>query len=199
MGKHRHKRGTVGAARPRPTPTLPPPVPFWRVVALPTLAAAALVASVWFYLKTPEQPNRVVLTGRPTSGPITDEFRLVDAFRTSRNADAKSTLNLAPEPVFDDKPVGEEEGEAMHATYILHRVREVVDISAGEPVKGGGWLDTPRRYTLATRGQYNAPKVAVEIAGRVQSPASLFIIDPDIVVEVRDGKIHALRTEMPWK
>ena len=197
MGKQRHKRGTVGATMPPPSP----PVPFWRVVALPTLAAAALVASVWFYLHTPETPaeRHPAKKARPEWAPTTEADRLVDAFRTARNEDAESSLNLAPDPVFDDKPVGENEGEAMHAAYILHRVRKIVEISAGEPVKGGGWWDTPRRYTLATRGQYSAPKVAIEIAGRVQTPASLFIIDPDIVVEVRDGKIHALRAEMPRK
>jgi hypothetical protein len=200
MGKQRHKRGTLGAATPLPSLVLPPPTPFWRVVTLPTLAALAVVASVWFYLHSAEKPR--ILAKRPPAKkvraawkPITEKDRLVDAFRKARNVDAKSTLNLAPDPVFDGKPVSEAEGEAMQAHYILHRIRQIVAIRSGEPGEGMAWLDT-HRYTLKTREPANAPKVAVKVGDRVGPLRGLTMLNPDIVVEVRDGKIHALRAEL---
>jgi hypothetical protein len=198
MGKQRHKRGTLGTAE--RSIVLPPPTPFWRVVALPTLAALAVVASVWFYLHSAEKPRTPAERTRakkvrPRWEPTTKEDRLVDAFRKARNEDAKSTLHLAPHPVFDDKPVSEAEWEALQASYILHRVRQVVAIRKGEPGKSADWLDTRGRYTLTTRVGVATPKVAVKVGDRVEAPSTLLITDPDIVVEVRWGKIHALRAE----
>ena len=120
----------------------------------------------------------------------------MDAFRYARNEDVNSSLNLAPEPVFDDKPVSEAEGEAMQSHYLLHRARKIVAIREGEPGKNTAWVNTRHRYTLTTRLQGSAPKVAVKVGDRVGTPSGLFIIDPDIVVEVREGKIHALRAEL---
>ena len=127
----------------------------------------------------------------------TEEDRLVDAFRNARNENAKATSNLAPDPVFDDKPVSEAEEDAMQAGYFLHGARQIVAIRAGEfDEKQRTWLKTPHRYTLTTRIQGSTPKVAVKVGGRVEAPRGLFMIDPDIVVEVRDGKIHALRADL---
>ena len=198
MAKHGPKRGTLGAAPPRPTP---PQTPFWRVVTLPTLAALAVVASVWFYTHSAEehkpQPKRPpAKKARPKWEPTTEEDRLVDAFRKARNEDVKATLNLAPEPTFDDKPVSEAERDAKQSHYFLHRVREVVAIRSGEPGKGTAWLDTPHRYTLTTRVSGTTPKVTVKVGDRVGFPTELSIMHPDIVVEVHKGKIHALRAEL---
>ena len=197
MAKHGPKRGTLRAAPPPPTP---PETPFWQVVALPTLAALVAVASVWFYPHPTEKPNPEkrppAKKARPSWEPTTEEDRLVDAFRKARNGDAKATLNLAPEPVFDDEPVSEAEGDAKQSHYILHRVRQVVAVRSGEPGKGKDWLDTTHRYTLTTRVSGTAPKVTVKVGDRVGFPTELSIMHPDIVVEVRGGKIHALRAEL---
>ena len=194
MAKHGPKRGTTSA-----TPT-PPQTPFWRVVALPTLAALAVVAGVWFYTHSAAEADpkqRPAAKKAPTKwDPTTEEDRFVDAFRKARNEDGKSTLNLAPDPVFDDKPVSEVERDAKQSHYILHRVRQVIAIRAGEPGKGTDWLDTPHRYTLTTRVSGTTPKVAVKVGDRVGFPTELSIMHPDIVVEVREGKIHAMRAEL---
>jgi hypothetical protein len=189
MEKQHPQRGPLGQTA---------PAPFWRVVTLPTLAAALLVASMWLYLRTAQTPAErpVPLEGRAAWEPATEDERLVDAFRKARNEDAESTLHLAPDPVFDGKPVSEAEGEALQAAYLLRRVRQIVGVRAGEPGQGSAWLNTPGRYTLATHGGGSTPKVAVKVGNRVEAPASLFVIDPDIVVEVRDGLIQALRAEM---
>ena len=183
MAKQRPQSGTPDAA------PAPPQTPFWRVVALPTLGAIALVASVWFYTQS-------AMNARPQSDLTEEEDRLVDAFRKARNEDGKSTLNLAPEPTIDRNPVSEDEWEAMQSHYILHRVKRVIAIRAGEPGKGTKWLKTPHRYTLTTKVGIATPKVAVKVGDRVEAPSSLLITNPDIVVEVRDGKIHALRAEI---
>lgn len=186
---------------PRPPLALvhPPRTPFWQVVVLPTLGAMTLVASVWFYTRPVEEPpspgERSSKTVRISWNASTDEDRLVEAFQKARNKDGKSTLNLAPDPVFDDKPVSEAEAEALQSHYILHRVKRVVAIRAGEPGKGTKWLPTPHRYTLTTKVGVATPKVAVQVGDRIEAP-NLIITNPDIIVEVRNGKIHALRAEI---
>ena len=179
---------------------LPTPTPFWRMVFLPTLAAAALVASVWFYTRPVESsPRPKPNPGRMAWNPTTEEDHLVEAFTTARNKDMKATTNLAPDPTFDDKPVSEAEGDAKQSHHLLHRAKKIIAIHAGEPGEDKNWLNTPHRYTLTTRLEGSTPKVAVQVGNRVATPSSLFIINPDIIVEVRDGKIHALRAELPWK
>ena len=196
MGKRHRNHDSRSEAT--PTLVLPTPTPFWRVVFLPTLAAAALVASVWFYtLPAANSKLTPAKAARAAWEPTTEEDRLVEAFRAARNEDVKATLNLAPEPTFDDKPVSEAEGEAMQSHYLLHRVRQIVAVHSGEPGEGKAWLDTPHRYTLTTRFGGTAPKVAVKVGDRVGPPTELSMLHPAIVVEVRDGKIHALRAEHP--
>ena len=197
MGKRYHERGTQVAASPSPSAA---PTPFWRIVALPTLGAMALVASLWAYTRPTEKPvsneRRPETVVREALEPTTADDRLVVAFLKARNADVKSTLNLAPAPVFDGKPVSEAEGEAMQASYFLHRARKIVAIHVGEPGKGEAWLNTPNHYTLTTRASGTTPKVAVKVGDRVDTPSELSMLNPDIVVEVRNGKIHALRAEL---
>ena len=111
-----------------------------------------------------------------------------------RGADVSPYLGTAAE--FDDEPVSEEEAEARYADYYLRMkglfVRGVV---AGEPGGDGEIREAPGRYTLATKAQGSTPPLRIRNgAGEVEAPARLFIMNPTLVVEVREGKIHGVRT-----
>lgn len=123
--------------------------------------------------------------------------RVIARFTRWRNeGDQRALELLGPAPVFDDVPVSEKVAEARQTDHLL-RAREmtITAIRRGEPDRSTGKIKpSAGRYTLVTRMQGSAPPIRVRNdRGEVEPPASLFIMHPDLVVEVIDGKIHGLR------
>jgi hypothetical protein len=183
-------------SRKTPQTTKPPPraaLGWWWL-----LVPAALLAYGGFWLMTVEPRG----DGGPFPGwkPVAKADRVIDSFGQKANAKDRTALDLlGPEPVFDERPVSEAEADARQADFYLRRPDlRVVTIRRGEPGKKRKKGDPPRDiYTLVTKVQGSTPPLTVRNnKGVVESPSRLFIINPDIVVEVKDGKIHGVRPEV---
>jgi hypothetical protein len=182
-------------SRKTPQVTKPPRVALgWWWLLVP----AALLAYGGFWLMTLEPRD----DGGAFPGwkPVTAADRVIDGFARKANAKDREAVGLlGPEAVFDGKPISEQEADARQADYYLRRPElRVITIRSGEPGKKRKKGDPPRDvYTLVTKVQGSTPPLTVRNAkGVVESPSRLFIIDPDIVVEVKDGKIHGVRSEL---
>lgn len=124
---------------------------------------------------------------------------VLDRFRTQINASDRKALDLlGPEPVFDTRPVSEQEADARTADFYLRQPDlKIVGIRRGDPKVREKKGMAGNRYTLVTRVQGSTPPLSVRNdKGVVESPSRLFMINPDLVVEVKDGKIHGIRPEL---
>jgi hypothetical protein len=137
------------------------------------LAAAALAAIRSGPPTASESPARGLSQVELEGG------QLCKHFATLKNADdpAAATL-LGPEPVVPPGPVDAGEADRLQAEFFLRQPLEVVRV---EPARG-------RRFVLWTRGNVAAPRLEVRTAtgiDRVQRTMT----NPDIIVEVRDGRV----------
>lgn len=119
----------------------------------------------------------------------------VEAFaKATRAKDYAAARALLP-PVPDyDRTVSEREAEAIWADHFLRQELTVSDVRPGEPGEGGRWKKSAR-FTLTTKVSGTTPKLTVREADGRTSPARMSLLNPDIVVEVRDGKLVATRAE----
>jgi hypothetical protein len=141
----------------------------------------------------------VVLGPQPGWWDSLEEGRLIHRFAGLVNLRDDRALDLlGPGPVFDDEPVSEKVAEARQADFYLHCAElKILTIRRGEPGPGDTWLQTPGRYTLVTDVKGSTPPLRVRNdKGEVESPSRLFMINPDLVVEVVDGKVRGVRPEL---
>ncbi len=92
--------------------------------------------------------------------------------------------------------MSEQTASARQTDYFLRADLRILDVLPGEPDDKGRQRAAPGRFTLVTKG--NASCAGLERPhgkGHRTAPPSL-MVNPDLVVEVRDGKIHGLRAEM---
>jgi hypothetical protein len=177
----------------QPTTSANPRLGWWWL-----LVPAALLAygGAWLMTMKPRDDGGGVAGWTP----VTAADRVLDSFARKVNAKDREALNLlGPEPVFDEEPVSEQEADARQASFYLRRPElRVVAIRRGEPGKKRKRGDPPRDvYTLVTKVQGSTPLLTVRNnKGVVESPSRLFMLDPDIVVEVKGGKIHGVRPEL---
>lgn len=127
-----------------------------------------------------------------------DEIWLIDeAVKQINDGSADRHRLLGPAAVFDETPVEEAEADARQADFFLrHPKLHITAVRRGEVV-GGKIIGTPGRYILTTRIEGSTPPLRIRNdKGIVESPSRLFMMNPDLVVELRDGKVAALRAEL---
>ncbi|MGL4554994.1 MAG: hypothetical protein ACRC33_27825 [Gemmataceae bacterium] len=95
---------------------------------------------------------------------------------------------MGPEAVFGPEPVSEAEAERRAADFYLRAKGVWV---SRQPVKVGG------QFILDTVGHATTPPQSVRTPRGVQPPARRTLINSDVVVEVRGGKVVAVRAEVP--
>jgi hypothetical protein len=177
-----HTNITTAPATPPPD-AAPPRRTWWWLLPLGGLAVAAGVA--FFFL------GRLGLSSEPEpakpSAPPVDAA--VKEFARLKNAhDPAANDLLAPEPEVPAEPVSEAEKERLDANFILRRPFEVSAIR----VLADGATGV-RRYVLVIEGGVaSQPMSWHTAAGKVEKGQRL-LNNPDVVVEVRDGKIHGVR------
>jgi hypothetical protein len=130
--------------------------------------------------------------------PLSEEDRLIDRFVTLHKAGDKAALDLlGPAPVFDDEPVSEKTAESRQTDFYLRSDLQFRDIRRGEPDGNGGRRAVPGRYTIVTKGSVSSPKLNIRTERGIEREAQEHLTSPDLVVEVREGKIYGLRAELP--
>lgn len=166
--------------------------PPWRRPLVLALLGLALVGcagiAVYFGVLQPRYalpPD--VRSGTPEWSPDPEEVQIVERFMALKNADdPEAEQLLAPPPVIADKPVSEWEANRIQTECFL---RQNIRILSVRPT----W---EKRWVLATKGNVSAPMLPVRTANgvdRIQRTMS----NPDLIVEVRDGKVHGIRAQMP--
>jgi hypothetical protein len=176
-----------------------------RWLALAGIVAVGIGAVLIFM--TPEASKRVLggAFGKAESKlwkpqpwkPLTEEERIIDRFFTlHENGDKAALEQLCPAPVFDDEPVSEKTAEARQTDFFLRSDLRFRDLWRGEPDGKGGQRDVPGRFTIVTKGSASAPKLRIRTERGVDPPSQLMMSSPDLVVEVRKGKIYGLRAEL---
>jgi hypothetical protein len=124
---------------------------------------------------------------QPTDDTLCQEFaRLKNAGDTSANA------LLAPGPDLTQNIVDEDAKEAFDAASVLRGPFEVVEVRPDDS------NPTDPRFVLVLRGGVAIPRVDVRSAsGEVQSPGQRMLLNPEVLVEVREGKIHPVKVGLP--
>jgi hypothetical protein len=175
-------------SNPAPAPDLSritlPPRRRWPFVVLIGIllvlgVSLALIASGW--------TDRSFRPEAARSGAIADPERdLCEQFRLLKNAGDPSVDDLlAPLPIPPEKPISQEEAARFQADCFLHQDIRILAVRR----------DMNGPLVLDTKGNVSAPPLEVRIARGVDR-VQRTMVNPDLIVEVRDGKIHGLRAEM---
>jgi hypothetical protein len=129
--------------------------------------------------------------------PATADDGVIDRFFTLRKAGDKKALELlGPAAVFDDEPVSEKTAAARQTDFCLRSDLQLRDIWRGEPDGNGGQRSTARCYTIVTKGNASSPPLNIRTNRGIQMQVQEHLSSPDLVVEVRDGKVYGVRTEL---
>jgi hypothetical protein len=176
-----------------------------RWLILLALGAAAIGI---FLLAVDYRPGRTSIFPRPRKAPTarlaaqpwvprTEDERLLDQFVKLHNArDRSAVQHLGPMPVFGEEPVSEKDAEPLQTDYFLRSELRIVDVWRGEPDGAGGQRAAPGRYTLVTKGGVATPYFRVRTDKGIDPPSQLVMNNPDLVVEVRDGKVRGVKSEL---
>ena len=123
---------------------------------------------------------------------------LIDRFVTLHQAGDSAFLKLlAEQNPPGDQPIDDDTFE-RHAAghYLRSNAATILEVRKGDVGPNGEPRLTRGRYTFVTRGSLVSPVVRIRTTSGGDAPAQLNVTHPDIVVEVRDGKVHPLRTEV---
>jgi hypothetical protein len=125
-----------------------------------------------------------------------DAESLVEQFAITHNANLQDALALLSDPaIFDEQAVDEAEAESRWADYFIRQSGRIVKVQTGEP-GSYEWIKSPNRFTLITKIAGTAPPLNVRNSkGEIEKSVRMSMMNPAIIVEVRDGKIHPMRTE----
>jgi|SRR5579884_386813 len=113
-----------------------------------------------------------------------------DFFLLRKNAnDPKALELLGPPPRVPDEPVTPQEADRLNAEFAL-RGNYTVERFRPEPSADGKY----RRYVLSLKGSDGQPlmKVLNPKAAAGYDTVNVSLYNPDVVVEVRDGKLYAV-------
>lgn len=162
--------------------------PLLVVVLLGLLAGAWLTFARWNSTSPP----------KTSPGWTTAEEVVADFMRRTNQGDPAARDLLDPAPLFDDTPVSEAEAEARQAAFFLHDPKlRIEKIRNGELDRTGKLIRTGERYTLITKVNASTPPLRIrDSRGQIGSPSRLFMINPDIVVEIHQGKIRPIRPDL---
>jgi hypothetical protein len=123
---------------------------------------------------------------RMADGAQSEAAAICLAFQHLKNAgDPKALDLLAPAPREPDGPVTEEEANRINLAVFLRQPIEIVAIKPHRKMAN--------RFLLVTRGSVVGPVLTVLPS---TAAANRTIGDPDIIVDVLDGKIHGVRAKL---
>jgi hypothetical protein len=199
----REKRGEPAAAvttnRPE-APALSPGVAARDVRRrpwAPWLAAGALLAVLaggafawqwWSARATPANAPGGPANDDWSQAPVTDAERLCADFVRLKNAhDPAAAALLGPTPTVPPGPVTRAEADRIETDLFLRQELRVVGARRGR---------TPGMLVLATKGNVSAPRLLVRDGAAAPETEQRTMSNPDLTIEVRDGKIYGTRAAL---
>jgi hypothetical protein len=161
----------------------------WPRVALAAVTLVATAVLAWF-----------LVMQMLSWSPATPMGLLADFAARLKDDPEAARRMLGPAAVFDLEPVSEDEAERRAADFYLRaKGLKVIDVLEGVPDGQGKQVPTPGKYTLVTKGLVTTPPQRLKTKTGVDDPRHGNLANPDVIVEIRDGKIVALRTELPMR
>jgi hypothetical protein len=121
---------------------------------------------------------------------MSEAANLCVRFIEQKNAgDPAPAALLLPRPAWPEEAVAQEEADHLQADLFL---REVPLIEGMRPEPGAG----DARFILMTQGNVAAPPLSVRTANNNVERSQRTMTNPEIIVEIRDGKVRALRAQL---
>ena len=147
------------------------------------------VAIEWTSPPLPAAIRPTLPDGDRSLTPLTPDERLCNQFLERKNAgDPAAADLLGPAPVVPATPISPEEADRLQTEFFLRQDLQVVgvgrDKAHGKPV-------------LYTKGNVSAPTLNVRTGAGVET-AQRTMANPDLVVEVRDGRIYGVAAHLHW-
>jgi hypothetical protein len=154
----------------------------WLGMVLLVIAVVVIIVDVW---------NGRSRSLRPDGGVTADDGvgevrRLAGVFQNLKNANDPAVEQLlGPMPAVPEEPISQEEAERFQADCFLRQNLQILSIR----------MARADRLVVVTKGNVSAPTISVRTANgvdRIQRTMS----NPDLIMEIRDGKIHGVRAEL---
>jgi hypothetical protein len=105
--------------------------------------------------------------------------------------DAPPAGLLGPRPAVPTEPVSPEEADRLDAEFILRQPYRVLEVRPHETPKGG-----PPRFLLVLKGAVTSERLQVRTPNGEIEPRQRALSNPEVIVEVRDGKIYGVRAQL---
>jgi hypothetical protein len=158
------------------------PATWW--LALGVLAVVAGLVLWWRWLPARDTPEA-----------------LVERFARLMQSDRRAALALLGPPApFDLEPLSEAEAEARASDYFLRLENtHILAVLPGVPDGLGKQRPLPDHWTLVTRANGSTPAQRIRTREGISPPRSMTLTNPDIIVEVRQGKLVPVRMELPLR
>jgi hypothetical protein len=173
------------------------------VLYLLLIATVGMLAAVAFRFFSPEStsaeqrkdppgqaaaPDRTVAPPKPFVGAVPS--LLVDFRRLKNAGDPAADDLIAPAPALPTTPITEEEAERLDGQLFLRQPFKVIQIRQ----EGAGGA---ARFVLVTEGSVRAPEgVTIRTAQGTTREHNRALLNPDFLVEVRDGKLHGVKVKV---
>jgi hypothetical protein len=125
------------------------------------------------------------------------EESLIDRFaRLHNDRDAAAVDLLGPPAVFDEELISEAEAERRVADFCLRSPLAFVEVLPGEP-DGKAQRPVKDRFTLVTKGAVRTSSLRTRAETGGVFAGHYQLTNPDVVVEIRGGKIVGVKTVLP--
>jgi hypothetical protein len=190
---HRAERLTVSKRSSTAITNAPAPPARLGTPEVPLLAGRRLTRRLWVvWLAVAVAVAGVGWAAWVSYGPAPDGKAVCERFAQLKNAgDPAAEDLLGPVLAVPQGTISPEEAEPINADALLRGPGlRVLKVRPDPSARDGG------RFLLATQGGAAGPTMRVrsgETVDRVQKVVS----NPEIVVEVRDGKLYGLRVQLP--
>jgi hypothetical protein len=127
---------------------------------------------------------------------MTEDELLCEQFMKLKNAgDPKAADLLGRVPVATDAPLAKADMDRLQTDFFLRDTIQVLSVTAEVNLSGRRAGLPPGCLVLVTHGNVAAPTLTEQTAqGTERSQRTMS--NPDLIVEVRDGKIYGVRAEL---
>jgi hypothetical protein len=129
---------------------------------------------------------------RETTVQLPANDSLVQQFARLKNAGDNTANDLiAPGPDLSQTVIEEEDKPAFDAAFVLHEPSQIVEIIPDDPTA------LFPRFAFVLKGGFATPKVTIRNKNGLQAGSQRILSNPEVLVEVREGRIHPLKVGLP--
>jgi hypothetical protein len=200
----RHREGMRSSPADAPAPPqvdlarlTHPPRRLGPVLLGAVLAAALLAALAGFWAHSRNLASRDAPNPEAALPEVRVEGQgLCEQFMALKNAgDPAAGGLLGRLPVVPDAPQSRAEVDRLQTDFFLREKLRIVRVEVEGRQQGHRRAAPTGRLVLVTRGNVSAPTIALQTSNGVER-SQRTMSNPDLVVEVRDGKIYGVRSEL---